>query len=345
MTLVRPIIVGLEGIALTTSEQAWLPQLRPYGVILFSRNIESRAQLSTLTASIRDRLGDDTAILVDQEGGRVMRLRPPEWPELPTALDIAKLWRRHQFQGLEVANALGHVIGSSLAEVGITHTCAPVVDLHYADADPVIGDRAFGSTPAEVIPLATAFLDGLSQSGVQGILKHIPGMGRARVDSHHALPVIDTPIEILETTDWIPFRAISGCRWAMTAHVVVPAWDSAPVTVSEKAIMQVREHFGDPLLISDCLTMGAIAGSIPERIQSTLNAGVDLALYSNGSDDERRLAVESAGEARIVREPANLLRPLPKAQWALRLEKLRQIQGAQIKTADPTRDQPSESLL
>lgn len=343
MTLVRPIIIGLEGLVLNASEQLWLRELRPYGVILFSRNIRDREQVRTLTASIRDILGQDTAILVDQEGGRVMRLRPPEWPELPSALEITKLWRRHQFKGLEAANALGHIIGSSLADVGITHTCAPVVDLHFADADPVIGDRAFGSTPAEIIPLATAFLDGLSQSGVQGILKHIPGMGRARVDSHHALPVIDASPEILETSDWLPFQAISGCRWAMTAHVVVPAWDALPVTVSEQAISQIRERFGDPFLISDCLTMGAIAGGIPERIQSTLNAGVDLALFSNGSDDERRLAVESAGEPRLVRELSNVLRSLPQDQWTLRLTKLHQIQRPQTKTADPTRDQPSIS--
>jgi len=342
MTLVRPIIIGLEGEAVTSDERTWLRELIPYGVILFSRNIRSRTQVQQLTAEIRELLGDDVAILIDQEGGRVMRLRPPEWPELPAALEIGKRWRQHQFQGLEAANALGQIIGSSLAELGITHTCAPVVDLHDSEADPVIGDRAFGTTPAEVIPLATAFLDGLSQSGVQGILKHIPGMGRVRVDSHESLPVIDTPISTLEQSDWLPFQRISGCRWAMTAHVVISAWDASPVTVSARAIDSIRAHFGDPFLVSDCLTMGAIAGTIAERVQATLNAGVDLALYSNGSNADRRLAVEAAGSPRLVREPVPTLKKLPTEQWQMRLQTLERIGASKMKTVDPTRDQPSE---
>lgn len=341
MSLVRPIVIGLDGLVLTTSERSWLSELRPYGVILFSRNIADRPQVSELTTQIREVLGPDAAILIDQEGGRVMRLRPPHWPSLPSPLQIAKRWRRHQFQGLEAANALGQVIGSTLAEVGISHACAPVVDLHYPNADPVIGDRAFGELPAEVIPLATAFLDGLGQSGVQGMLKHIPGMGRSAVDSHTHLPVIQTPVDTLAGSDWLPFQAISGCRWAMTAHVVIPEWDDKPVTVSERAITEIRTRFGDPFLISDCLTMGALSGGIAERVQMTLDAGVDLALFSNGSDAERRLAVESAGGPRLVREAMNPLRALPAEQFALRLQKLEQIEASEGVPADPTTDLPA----
>jgi beta-N-acetylhexosaminidase len=192
MNLYRPIIIGIAGYALTESEQSWLTELKPYGVILFSRNIDNPSQLKALCASLRQILGDDVVIVIDQEGGRVQRLKQPDWPQLPAALDIGKLWRKHQFKGLEAANSLGQVIGSQLASVGISHVAAPVLDLSIDGADPVIGDRAFGTTPAEVIPLATAFIDGVTRSGVTPIVKHIPGMGRADMDSHQSLPILKT---------------------------------------------------------------------------------------------------------------------------------------------------------
>ncbi len=341
MTLVRPIIVGLDGPTLSQAEQVWLSDLRPYGVILFSRNIETPDQLRALTASIRDYLGADVAILIDQEGGRVQRMKTPHWPDLPSALAIGKLWRRHQFEGLSAANALGQLIGSMLAEVGITHTCAPVLDLWYEDADPVIGDRAFGSSPAEVIPLATAFIDGLSRTGVQGIIKHLPGMGRVTTDSHHALPTLSASADELAATDWLPFQRVSGVRWGMTAHVHLPEWGPGPVTTSAEGITQLRALFGDLGLISDCLTMGAIQGSIEERVGATLDAGVDLALYSNGSDAERARAVTAAGMPRLVRESSITLAPLSVAQQEMQRTKLSCVQNTQIKTADPTWNRPS----
>lgn len=341
MTLTRPIVIGLDGFVLTTQEIQWLSELKPYGVILFSRNIDTPTQVKALTAQIRAILGADTAVLIDQEGGRVQRLKPPYWPDLPSALSIGKLWRRHQFHGLEAANLLGQIIGDQLAELGITHTCGPVLDLFDPAADPVIGDRAFGETPAEVIPLATAFLDGLSRTGVTGILKHIPGMGRVTSDTHHGVAIIDTPVEVLQDTDWVPFRAISGTRWAMTAHVVISAWDSEPVTTSATSIGAIRDQFNDPLIISDCLTMAAIEGSIETRVENTLNAGVDLALFSNGSDEERYRAVLAAGEPRMVREPLECLQPLSSKTRAHQIEKLQARMGTQTKTADPTWDRPS----
>ena len=340
MNLYRPIVVGLSGQMLSTSEVSWLHELRPYGVILFSRNIENQTQLKALCASIREVLGDDVVIIVDQEGGRVQRLKNPNWPVLPSALDIGKYWRRHQFAGLEAANSLGQVIGSQLAEVGITHAAAPVLDLHIKGADPVIGDRSFGTTPAEVIPLATAFIDGLSRCGVSAIVKHIPGMGRVQSDSHDELPVISTSINELSQSDWIPFQVISGTRWAMTAHVVIPEWDALPITTSTKAMQYIRETFGDWLIISDCLTMGAIAGTVTERVQNTLDAGVDLALFSNGSDEERRLAVEASGEPRVSRDDSDSLAPLSKAHVQRLLTKLNKVSRNQD-TIDPTWDRSS----
>ena len=344
MTLYRPIIIGLHGTELSPSEISWLDNLRPYGVILFSRNVENQVQLQALCRSIRKILGNDVVIMVDQEGGRVQRLKSPNWPQLPSALDIGKLWRRHQFAGLEAASSLGQVIGSQLAEVGITHAAGPVLDLHVKGADQVIGNRSFGTTPAEVIPLATAFIDGLSRCGVTAIVKHLPGMGRVESDSHDSLPVIQTPIEVLAESDWIPFQAVSGTRWAMTAHVVIPEWDGLPITTSAKAIKKVREIFGDRLIVSDCLTMGAISGTINERVHSTLDAGVDLALFSNGTDDERQFAVEASGEPRITRDEPSILKPLPSEVVQHLLSKLDRFNNEQI-TADPTFDRPEVSGL
>ena len=339
MNLYRPIIIGLRGTVLSSSEVTWLNELQPYGVILFSRNIEDQLQLKALCGSILEVLGDDAIIVVDQEGGRVQRLKSPNWPQLPSALDIGKLWRKHQFAGLEAANSLGQVIGSQLAEVGITHAAAPVLDLHIQGADQVIGDRSFGTTPAEVIPLAIAFIDGLSRCGVTAIVKHIPGMGRVESDSHDSLPVIQAPTETLAQSDWIPFQVVSGTRWAMTAHVVIPEWDTLPITTSEKAITNVRDTFGDWLIVSDCLTMRAISGTISEKVRNTLDAGVDLALFSNGSDDERRIAVEASGEPRMSREEPNELTPLPEAVIQRLLRKLDRVKNDQ-NLADPTWDRP-----
>ena len=340
MNLYRPIVVGLNGQVLSRSEVSWLHELSPYGVILFSRNIESQPQLKALCASIREVLGNDVVIIVDQEGGRVQRLKNPNWPALPSVLDIGKYWRRHQFAGLDAANSLGQVIGSQLAEVGITHAAAPVLDLHITGANPVIGDRSFGTTPAEVIPLATAFIDGLSRCGVIAIVKHIPGMGRVQSDSHDELPIIPTSVKELSQSDWIPFQVISGTRWAMTAHIVIPEWDTLPITTSTKAMQHIRKTFGDWLIISDCLTMGAITGTISERVENTLDAGVDLALFSNGSDEERRTAVEASGEPRVSRDNPISLDPLSDSDVQRLLTKLRAVTKIQDEI-DPTWDRSS----
>jgi beta-N-acetylhexosaminidase len=338
MNLYRPIIIGIAGSALTESEQSWLTELKPYGIILFSRNIDNPSQLKALCTSLRHILGDDVVIVIDQEGGRVQRLKQPDWPQLPAALDIGKLWRKHQFKGLEAANSLGQVIGSQLASAGISHVAAPVLDLSIDGADPVIGDRAFGTTPAEVIPLATAFIDGVICSGVTPIMKHIPGMGRADMDSHQSLPLVQTPVSILEQSDWIPFKIVSGTRWAMTAHIVIPEWDHQPITTSKRAITKIRSLFGDRIIVSDCLTMGAITGTIRERIQQTLDAGVDLALFSNGSDADRRHAVEACGKPSVVREEPAELKSLPNSALKSLLRKLREV-PTPILATDPTRDQ------
>ena len=341
MNLYRPIIIGLYSITLTALERHWLRELSPYGVILFSRNVQTPEQLRELCASIRDHIGEDAVILIDQEGGRVQRLQSPFWCALPSALQIGRLWRKNRFKGLEAANSLGQIIGSQLAKSGITHTAAPVLDLHITGASQVIGDRSFGSTPAEIIPLATAFIDGLDRTGVTAIVKHIPGMGRAQSDSHVSLPVIDTPTKLLKQTDWLPFQKLKGKRWAMTTHAVIADWDHLPVTVSEKSIQSIHTILGDWSLISDCLTMDAISGSISERVQKTLTAGVDIALFSNGSNDERRLAVESAGPKSIARDERKFLQAIPENQHDRAVRKLSQIINENRSISDPTWDRQS----
>ena len=303
--------------------------------------MQTPEQLRELCASIRNYIGEDAVILIDQEGGRVQRLRSAFWHTLPSALQIGKLWRKNRFKGLEAAHSLGQIIGSQLAESGITHTAAPVLDLHITGASQVIGDRSFGSTPAEIIPLATAFIDGLDRTGVTAIVKHIPGMGRAQSDSHVSLPVIDTPTQLLKQTDWLPFQKLKGTCWAMTTHAVIADWDHLPVTISEKSIQSIRKILGDWSLISDCLTMDAISGSINERVQKTLAAGVDIALFSNGSDDERQLAVESAGPKSVARAERKFLRAMPGKQHDHAVGKLSKLINENRLASDPTWDQES----
>jgi len=215
-----------------------------------------------------------------------------------------------------------------------------VLDLLIDGADPIIGDRSFGTTPAEVVPLATAFIDGLQRCGITAVVKHIPGMGRVDKDSHDSLPVISTPVSALRELDWVTFKLVTGTQWAMTAHVVIPEWDNKPITQSEQGIKRIRETFGDRIIVSDCLTMGAIKGSIEERVTETLNAGVDLALFSNGSDAERRRAVTASGEPRVTREDPTALSYLPPAVLQQLLKKLAKVDLDRI-LSDPTWDRPN----
>ena len=333
----RPIIVGLSGPVLTAPESRWIETLSPYGYILFRRNIETPEQVRALTQAIRALAGPDCPIFIDQEGGRVQRLGPPHWPALPSALAIGRVWRRNAYEGLSLAHAQGQVIGSQLAELGITHTCAPCLDLAIPGADPVIGDRAFGRTPAEVIPLALAFLDGLQTTEVSGVTKHLPGMGRVTVDSHLTCPTLETPIATLEAEDWMPFRVIQN-RVVMTAHVTLPSFGAAPVTINTDALTALRSLCPDSLVVSDCLTMGALAGSIEVRVSAALQAGCDLALYSNGDASERERAIIASGPPRLVRDIVESRSPLADGRIATCLRRLSAI--TENHRADHTRDQP-----
>ena len=287
------ILFGCAGETLSAAERTFFAEADPLGFVLFQRNCRDPAQVRALVAELRGCVGrDDAPVLIDQEGGRVARLKPPHWRRYPAAARLASV------DEAEVVVRLGaRLIADDLAALGITVDCAPVLDLPVPGADGVIGDRAYGADPARVARLGRAVCDGLLDGGVLPVVKHIPGHGRAGIDSHHALPVVNTDAELLVATDFAPFRALAGMPWAMTAHVVYGAIDgSLPATLSATVIDSViRGAIGfDGVLVSDDIGMGALAGSIGERVAGALAAGCDVALHCSGRLDEMREAAAAA---------------------------------------------------
>jgi beta-N-acetylhexosaminidase len=294
----RAFITGLAGPAITPEERAFLREARPWGLILFKRNIESAEQIIALVTDFRDILDHpDAPVLIDQEGGRVQRLGPPLWPSYPPGAAYGQLYERDRAKGLAAARLGARLIAEDLAKVGITVDCLPVADVPVAGADAVIGDRAYGDNPEKVAALAGAAAAGLAEGGVLPVLKHIPGHGRATADSHARLPVVDASRAVLEASDFAAFRPLAGLPMAMTAHVVFSEIDPlSPATTSAKMINNViRDAIGfQGLLMSDDLSMGALSGSLRERTQAALAAGCDMALHCNGILDEmREVAAES----------------------------------------------------
>ena len=298
-----PVIFGFAGLSLTASEREFFREADPAGFILFARNCSDRTQLRALTDSLRDLSGrSDLPILIDQEGGRVARLKPPEWPLFPAAWRFAELYRKAPISAIEAARVNAQAIAVLLDEVGINVDCLPLLDVREEGTHDVIGDRALGSDPMQVAALGRAMLDGLEAGGVVGIVKHVPGHGRARADSHKALPVADASDEELER-DLKPFRALKDAPMAMTAHLLYPAWDKerpaslSPVIIGD--IIRGRVGF-DGLLMSDDLVMGALTGPPGERAREAIAAGCDIALYCSGVFEENVAvadALDQIGEA------------------------------------------------
>ncbi len=293
-------LYGCSGPALTAEERAFFAAARPWGFILFGRNIVDPSQLGQLTDSLRETLGDAGApILIDQEGGRVARLKPPSWPERPAAGRFGALYATAPEEAREAAYLNARLMAADLADVGIDVDCTPVLDLPGEGADPVIGDRSFGSDPIAAVALGRAVMDGLIDGGVLPVLKHIPGHGRATADSHASLPRVAASAEVLSASDFVPFRSLNQCPLAMTAHIVFEAIDpQRPATTSPKVIRDiVRGEIGfDGLLLSDDISMGALSGPISSRVKAALFAGCDLVLHCNGAMDEMQ-AVASAASA------------------------------------------------
>jgi beta-N-acetylhexosaminidase len=293
----RAFISGMAGTAISEQEAGFFNEVRPWGLILFKRNIDSPAQVKALTAKFRDLLGWDAPVLIDQEGGRVQRMGPPHWPIYPPGAAYAGLYAQDRASGLEAARLGGRLLAEDLFAVGIDVDCVPVADVPVSGADRVIGDRAFGDTPEQVAALAGAQAEGLMAAGVLPVVKHLPGHGRATADSHLDLPIVDTDRATLEKTDFAAFRPLSRLPLGMTAHVVFSAIDAVqPATTSAIMIRDViRGSIGfEGLLMSDDVSMGALSGTLSERSRAALAAGCDLVLHCNGNLDEMRQVADAA---------------------------------------------------
>ena len=296
----RAFITGVSGTELSAAEREFIRAQRPWGFILFKRNIESPAQVARLVGELRGELGEpDAPVLIDQEGGRVARLGPPHWPAYPAGALFGRLYDIDPALGLAAARLSARLIAADLGALGVSVDCLPLADVPVAGADAVIGDRAYGTEPGKVAAIARAVTEGLEQGGILPVLKHIPGHGRATADTHFRLPVVDTPRAELERTDFAAFQRLADLPMAMTAHVVFSALDAAhPATTSATMINQViRGVIGfQGLLMSDDVSMNALAGSIAERTRAIFAAGCDVVLHCNGKLDEMREAANETPE-------------------------------------------------
>ncbi len=319
---VKSFICGVSGTALTREEQAFLATEQPYGVILFARNVESPEQVKALTDAIKALLVHPHAeVLVDQEGGRVQRLKPPHWRLYPTAARLAA-----QDDAARAVYVNARLIAEELRGCGITMDCAPVADVLAPECHQIIGDRAFGDTATKVAPLARAQSEGLLDGGILSILKHIPGHGRATQDSHETLPVVDAPLAELEAYDFAVFRALNDLPLAMTAHILYTALDAKDCATFSPIVMRyIRETIGfKGLIMSDDLSMKALGGSFAERTTRSLDAGCDLVLHGNGA---------LIGEP--VRDLMGELREVASASRPLSPESLARAEGAAKRRRTP----------
>lgn len=299
----RAMILGLAGPTLSAAEAAFFREADPWGFILFKRNVASPAQVADLTRALRDVVGRDAPILVDQEGGRVQRLGPPHWATHPPAAAYDRLPLPME-EKLALCRLGARLIAAELAQVGIDVDCLPCLDVPVPGADAIIGDRAYADDPARVARFGRAAAQGLLDEGVLPVIKHLPGHGRAGVDSHEALPVVEVSQEELEGSDFAPFVALADMPLAMTAHVVYTAFDAhAPATHSPRIVAEViRGLIGfDGLLMTDDLGMHALGGPFGERAAKALAAGCDVALHCSGDMGEMKavaaVAPVLAGEA------------------------------------------------
>ena len=302
----RALIFGCSGLELTPNEAKFFAESRPVGFILFTRNCNTPDQLRHLIHQLRDCINSENAlILIDQEGGRVARLLSPYWREPPAGQVFADLAVRNLDNALEALTLNVRLIGQELRELGINVDCLPVLDIPQDDSDPVIGDRAYGKEPKQVAALGRAACEALLKEGVLPVIKHIPGHGRATVDSHKALPRVNTSLAELSAVDFVTFKALADMPLAMTAHVIYEAIDAdRPATTSPRVVQEIiRGEIGfNGLVMSDDLSMQALAGSFAERTVATLNAGCDLVLHCNGDMVEMQEIARAASELPIGAE-------------------------------------------
>jgi len=327
-------IYGCAGLRLSAEEESFFRAANPFGFILFARNCESPAQVRDLVTALRAAVGRESApVLIDQEGGRVARLKPPHWRAAPPASYFGRLASHDLERAHEALRLNIMLIAAELTDLGIDVDCLPLLDLQFPGAHDVIGDRAFGGDPGLVADLGRVVCETFLAAGVMPVVKHIPGHGRARVDSHMELPVVGTAKAELVASDFRPFHALADAPWGMTAHVVYKALDETrPATTSPEVIAQViRGEIGfDGLLLSDDLSMEALKGSLGERAAASLAAGCDVVLHCNGKPEEMAQVAEAtaplteAAQRRIAAARARLGTPEPvdRASLAKRLDSI-----------------------
>ncbi len=310
----RAVIFGCAGLRLTAAERAFFASAQPWGAILFGRNLDSPEQITALTTDLRDAVGRDLPVLIDQEGGRVQRLTPPRWRGFPPALDdvdclsdaTRAFWLR------------GRLIAAELRALGIDVNCAPLADIARPDTHAVLRNRCYGTDAAQVARHARAMADGLMAGGVLPVLKHIPGHGRGTLDSHLALPVVTAPRAELDASDFAAFRALADLPLGMTAHLVFTDIDpSGPATTSARMMQVIRDEIGfQGGLMTDDISMQALSGSVTARAQAALAAGCDLVLHCNGDLDEMRALADTCpplSGAALARTDAALAQRTPPA--------------------------------
>lgn len=292
-----PVFFGLEGLTLTKQEREFFQSVEPAGYILFARNIASPEQVRALTGDLKTLSQDpNMPILIDQEGGRVARLRAPFWTAHPPSEIYGRLYKQDKEAAKEAVSLTGQIIAAELLDIGINVDCLPVLDIPVSNADPIIGDRAYARHPDDVSVIGGWAAQSLLDNGVVPVIKHIPGHGRALVDSHLSLPVVDTPLEELRQNDFKPFAALHDMPMAMTAHVVYTAIDLENCATLSKRVIQdiIRTELGfDGLLMSDDLSMKALSGDFGTRATQALDAGCDIILHCNGNMAEMQAIAEA----------------------------------------------------
>lgn len=295
-----PVIFGCEGPALTAWETGFFRETKPIGLILFRRNCESSDQIRALCAKMRDVVDDpDLPILIDQEGGRVARLTPPEWRASPPAAPFGALYEQDREAAREAVRLNALLLADELTALGINVDCVPVLDVPVPGSHDIVGDRAFSADPAIVADLGQVMAEAMLEGGVQPVIKHIPGHGRAGADSHLALPQVDAAHSTLSASDFLPFRACRNMPWGMTAHILYTDIDpDRPATLSETVVGGViRGEIGfDGVLMTDDLSMAALTGNYGDRTRASLAAGCDVALHCNGHPEQMAAIAEGAGD-------------------------------------------------
>jgi beta-N-acetylhexosaminidase len=321
-----PVIFGLEGLQISADEAAFFREINPWGIILFARNLESRAQIEALTNELRVLTGQaHLPILIDQEGGRVARLTPPLVAAYPPMGLYGEMFATDQARAIEAARLGAALLAQDLFSFGINIDCAPCLDLRLPQTSEVIGDRAFGDDVARIVALGRAVMDGLDMGGVMPVVKHLPGHGRALVDSHLDLPRIAADVDTLSTTDFEVFKQLNTAPIGMTGHLLYEVIDDAAVSTCSKPVIEdiIRRHIGfDGLLMSDDISMSALSGDVATRTTQALKAGCDVILHCNGKMAEmqsiaaalpKRPSIDAAPRmARIDAALANLACDVPK---------------------------------